>query len=163
MFKYIFPSLFFASAIVSNAFASSGDNHWRYSGSDGPENWGLLSHDYKLCSAGRNQSPIDIKSSAQSGLFKLHFNYQPATLQILNNGHTIQFNYGQINSGSEHFVKIEDKQYALPTAMEHNSSLSISGEIYNLIQIHFHSPSEHKVNGRAYPLEAHFVHINKVS
>ena len=74
MFKYIFPSLFFASAIVSNAFASSGDNHWRYSGSDGPENWGLLSHDYKLCSAGRNQSPIDIKSSAQSGLFKLHFN-----------------------------------------------------------------------------------------
>lgn len=27
--------------------------------------------------------------------------------------------------------------------------------VYDLIQFHFHSPSEHRVNGRAYPVEIH--------
>ena len=29
---------------------------------------------------------------------------------------------------------------------------------YKLLQVHFHRPSEHLVNGRSYPMEAHFVH-----
>lgn len=35
------------------------------------------------------------------------------------------------------------------------------GVVYDLKQIHFHSPSEHLVNGKQYPLEAHFVHANE--
>ena len=31
---------------------------------------------------------------------------------------------------------------------------------YKLLQFHFHAPSEHKVNGRSFPLEMHFVHKN---
>jgi carbonic anhydrase len=160
MFKNTFYSLILTMSICSNVFSSGGSSHWSYGGSDGPQNWGHLTESYQLCSSGINQSPIDINSTTQSKLFSLNFNYFPATLQILNNGHTIQYNYGKINSGPEYFVTIENKQYALPTAMENNSSISISGETYNLLQVHFHSPSEHKVNGRSYPLEAHFVHAN---
>jgi len=29
---------------------------------------------------------------------------------------------------------------------------------YKLVQFHFHTPSEEKVNGKAYPMEAHLVH-----
>lgn len=141
--------------------SGDGGAHWSYAGKEGPSNWGKLAGQYQLCARGNNQSPINILSTTPSKLFKLSFNYSPATLQILNNGHTIQFNYGQINKGPEHYVSIEKQPYPLPTAMQHTSSLTISGEPYKLLQIHFHSPSEHKVNGRAYPLEAHLVHANK--
>lgn len=39
----------------------------------------------------------------------------------------------------------------------------VDGDRYNLLQLHFHSPSEHTINGTRYPLEAHFVHQNPVT
>lgn len=33
---------------------------WGYSGNIGPERWGCLSSDYSLCSAGVEQSPVDL-------------------------------------------------------------------------------------------------------
>lgn len=54
----------------------------------------------------------------------------------MNNGHTIQVNLSDAGSAT------------MP-----------SGE-YGLLQFHFHGPSEEKINGKAYPLEAHLVHRN---
>jgi carbonic anhydrase len=34
----------------------------------------------------------------------------------------------------------------------------LDGEAYDLVQFHYHSPSEHTLNGVRYPLEVHFVH-----
>jgi carbonic anhydrase len=39
-------------------------------------------------------------------------------------------------------------------------TLQIGREFYELVQYHFHAPSEHAVNGRLADVEAHFVHMN---
>ncbi len=135
--------------------------HWSYSGHNGPESWGSLAEEFGTCSSGRNQSPINIDyTNSSASMFKLEFNYLPVPLQIVNNGHTIQFNYGTPKHGEENFVTIAGRQYPLPTATDYHSTLSVSGEEYKLIQVHFHSPSEHQFNGRNAPMEAHFVHMN---
>jgi carbonic anhydrase len=39
------------------------------------------------------------------------------------------------------------------------SYVMVGHQQYNLLQFHFHTPSEHQVNGRAAPMEVHFVHL----
>ncbi len=40
-------------------------------------------------------------------------------------------------------------------------TLTLDGNVYEFDHLHFHTPSEHTVDGKYYPGEAHFVHINK--
>lgn len=110
--------------------------HWSYEGEAGPENWGTLSPDYHLCGDGASQSPIDIPHNSLEALGTLTLQYNSTPLRILNNGHTLQVNY------------------------ESGSNLVIDGQTYQLIQFHFHTPSEHKAEGVQYPMEVHFVHKN---
>lgn len=108
--------------------------HWSYSGEDGPDHWGSLSPDYAKCSEGQEQSPVDIPASAPVNTTGLTFNYKPSNLTILNNGHTVQANY------------------------DPGSSITLDGTTYNLVQFHFHAPSEHTIAGQHSPLELHLVH-----
>ncbi|HKU59939.1 MAG TPA: carbonic anhydrase family protein [Gemmatimonadales bacterium] len=108
--------------------------HWSYGGDTGPGHWGDLESDYSACKSGTRQSPIDIHKAEPAHLPALHFAYQAVPLTIVNNGHTIQVNYAP---GS--FVRIEGHQY-------------------QLVQFHFHHPSEEKVDGHAYDMVAHLVH-----
>lgn len=39
-------------------------------------------------------------------------------------------------------------------------TIQVNGEAYELLQFHFHSPSEHTVNGKFYDMELHLVHKN---
>lgn len=118
----------------SSSGGSHGTAHWGYGGDNGPFFWGDMKSDYHTCKAGQNQSPVDIRESVDRGLDNLEFHYASSPLAIINNGHTIQVNY----SG--------------------NSYLIAGGKRYNLLQFHFHAPSEHKVDGRAAPMEMHLVH-----
>ena len=111
--------------------------HWSYAGAEGPGHWGDLSPDFAACKSGRMQSPIDIDADASGlavGAPSHDFAYREAPLSILHNGHTVQLNYAP------------------------GSSMSIQGQQYELLQFHFHAPSEHTVGGRVFPMEAHFVH-----
>ena len=117
--------------------------HWTYDGEKGPRFWGKLDPDFSLCEAGQKQSPIDIGKTSPATLPKLRADFSPAKLQIvhhehvadeINNGHTIQVNYSE------------------------GDTLTIGDTNYELIQFHFHSPSEHTVHGKHYPMEMHFVH-----
>ena len=108
--------------------------HWSYAGDTGPGHWGDLESDYSACKTGKHQSPIDIRKPERAGLPTLDFEYHDVPLMIVNNGHTIQ-----VNSAAGSFVRIE-------------------GHRYQLIQFHFHHPSEEKVDGRAYDMVAHLVH-----
>ncbi|MEM7244639.1 MAG: carbonic anhydrase family protein [Acidobacteriota bacterium] len=114
-----------------------GKHAWGYEGAAGPQNWGSLSHDYERCSWGTQQSPIDIKTRAagrSSWVGPVRFAYRDGALEVLNNGHTIQ-------------VASEGSSYAV-----------LGGRRYELVQFHFHSPSEHTVDGASFEMEAHFVH-----
>lgn len=66
----------------------------------------------------------------------MEIHYEETALDILNNGHTIQFNY---EPGS--YIKIGEKKF-------------------DLLQFHFHAPSEHIVKGKPLDMEMHLVHKN---
>ncbi len=109
-----------------------------FSGETGPAYWSDLDSEYWLASNGKNQSPINIvtSNSVEIDLPDVQFFYEASALELENNGHTIE---------------------ATPIA---GSYIDIGGVIYNLMQFHFHSLSEHTINGRQFPLEGHFVHKN---
>lgn len=111
-----------------------GPAHWSYEGHDGPEHWATLDPKYATCSGGHSQSPINISDVQQSGLPPITFDYRKAAVDDVNNGHTVQF---QLANGS---------------------AITVAGRRYELLQAHFHEPSEHTVNGKSYPAEVHFVH-----
>ena len=109
-------------------------HHWSYEGETGPENWGKMSKDNVLCESGKRQSPIDIRGGIGVDLPPLKFSYQPSMFRVIDNGHTIQVNYGE------------------------GSTLTVQGRTYQLVQFHFHKPSEERVNGKLYDMVAHLVH-----
>jgi carbonic anhydrase len=68
---------------------------WSYVGATGPAKWGSIDASFEECTLGQLQSPIDIPdASARKGdLPSLLFDYKPAPLKIVDNGHSIQVNY----------------------------------------------------------------------
>jgi carbonic anhydrase len=111
--------------------------HWGYEGEAGPVHWGDLESEYAACKLGKNQSPIDIqqaKVAPGAAVRAIEFDYKSAPLNILNNGHTIVLNYTP------------------------GSSVKIDGKKYELLQFHFHAPSEHTVAAKPFVMEAHLVH-----
>lgn len=107
---------------------------WGYTGPTGPAYWGTLSPAYALAKTGRRQSPVDLHSATSKKLPSLNLQYRPSKIHLIYNGHTIQEN--------------ED-----PGSCE-----LLNGVRYELQQFHFHSPSEHTVDGRHFPMEMHLVH-----
>jgi carbonic anhydrase len=67
--------------------------HWDYEGKEGPKELGNLDSSCAACSMGHMQSPIDIKDARKADLPTLKFDYHAVPLNIIDNGHTIQFNY----------------------------------------------------------------------
>ncbi|MDH3326228.1 MAG: carbonic anhydrase family protein [Gammaproteobacteria bacterium] len=114
---------------------ASGNKHWSYVGMEGPSHWASLSDEFGLCESGNTQSPINIAGEHQMNLRDIEFDYSDSTDSVVvNNGHTIQVNYAA------------------------GSSALIGGKKYNLLQFHFHSPSEHQIHGKHADLVAHLVH-----
>jgi carbonic anhydrase len=110
------------------------DTHWSYGGEGGPVRWGEMNPEWAKCSTGNRQSPIDIRSGIKVDLEPIVFDYKPSGFSIIDNGHTIQVNLGAGNH------------------------ITVGNRMYELVQFHFHRPSEEKVNGRSYDMVAHLVH-----
>jgi carbonic anhydrase len=120
-----------------NAPAASGHHAaWTYSGATAPDHWGKLDPAFAVCSRGTKQSPIDLPrtpaAATAPALPAPH--WAPVPLSIVNNGHTVQ---------------VDD---VAP------SSLIVDGTSYSLAQFHFHTPSEHTIEGRSFDAELHLVH-----
>ncbi len=148
-----------ASRLVAGPHQSAGTGHgahWGYTGSTGPEAWSGLAEEYVLCGSGKRQSPVDILSETPADLYPLVFQYQDIPLQVLNNGHTLQANYD--TSGPDVTVNIGGKPYPVKAKPVYNSLLKLGDVSYKLLQLHFHTPSEHARNGIRYAMEVHLVH-----
>lgn len=109
---------------------------WSYEGETGPEQWGKLNPEWAKCASGERQSPIDIRDGIKVDLEPVMFDYQSSYFTIVNNGHTVQVNV----SGGNY--------------------ITLTGRKYELMEFHFHRPSEEKVNGRNFEMVAHLIHKN---
>jgi carbonic anhydrase len=111
-----------------------GDGHWDYAGEAGPDAWGRLKPEFAKCSSGERQSPIDIRGGIAVQLEPIQFDYRTTGFSVIDNGHTVQVN--------------------LPAG----NAITVLGRRFELLQFHFHRPSEERINGRQYDMVAHLVH-----
>jgi len=132
--------LTFLTAITlfgSMLFAGAhGEAHWSYDGNTGPAHWGDLNEAFHMCKEGENQSPIDLNGFIEAELPSISLDYKATATTDVNNGHTVKIDFGE------------------------GSSFSIDGKTFALKQYHFHTPSENTINGKHFPMEAHFVHAS---
>ncbi|KAI8013482.1 hypothetical protein LOK49_LG05G00981 [Camellia lanceoleosa] len=108
-----------------------------YSGDTGPDKWGSLSPDYKACSNGKSQSPINIvedKAVPNKTLKPLRRQYYPVNATLVNNGYNVEMEFG--NAGV----------------------LIGNGKNYTLQQMHWHTRSEHTIDNASFDAELHLVH-----
>jgi carbonic anhydrase len=122
-----------ADAGASEANAPS-HAHWSYGGESGPQAWGAMKPEFAKCSTGTRQSPIDIRGGIGVELEPIAFDYRASGFAVIDNGHTVQVNVGAGNS------------------------IEILGRRYELLQFHFHRPSEERIDGRQFDMVAHLVH-----
>lgn len=108
--------------------------HWSYQGADGPDHWAGLSPAFAPCASGHAQSPVDLAGAVTAAAREYRFDYAAQPPTVTHNGHTVQVNHPA------------------------GSTLTIDGESFALLQYHFHTPSEHTLDGVRHPMELHLVH-----
>uniref|UniRef100_A0A7C8ZZV0 Carbonic anhydrase n=2 Tax=Opuntia streptacantha TaxID=393608 RepID=A0A7C8ZZV0_OPUST len=105
----------------------------------GPEHWGELRSEWAMCKKGKMQSPIDLLNQRVEVVPKseeIHKFYNPSEAVLKNRGHDIEIKW-----------------------KGENSKILINGTEYFLRQAHWHSPSEHSINGKRFAMELHMVHL----
>ncbi|MBL8305234.1 MAG: carbonic anhydrase family protein [Rubrivivax sp.] len=111
-----------------------GPAHWDYKGPTGPAAWGGLKPEFSLCNVGQRQSPIDIRGGLAVDLEPVKFDYQASRFGVVDNGHTVQVNVAAGNA------------------------IEVGGKRFELVQFHFHRPSEERIDGRQFEMSVHLVH-----
>jgi carbonic anhydrase len=117
--------------------------HWGYEGEHGPTHWANLDPAYAACGKGTAQSPIDITKAGAGTANPWKLNYRSTALKIAHH---------------DHVVGIVDNGHTIQVSVDAGSSITTSRNTYQLKQFHFHTPSEHTIDGKSFPMEVHFVH-----
>lgn len=128
-----------ACAGVTRAAAQEANSLWSYEGVNGPEAWGAIKPDYAWCGVGREQSPIDLSDAITADLGALSIIYRLGQARVTNNGRTLEVTPSE------------------------GSYMRVGAVRYDLIQFHFHGPSEHSVAGRRFAMEVHLVHLHRAT
>ncbi|KAJ7515757.1 hypothetical protein O6H91_22G026500 [Diphasiastrum complanatum] len=121
------------TVVDGSASDSPTESPWNYGcidGLNGPSHWGELSPEWAICDQGKSQSPIVIQTGAletSNQLTPLNSFPSGASLQTETATATIQKNIFKLNIGGW--------------------SLLLDSIRYDLVQIHFHTPAEHRING----------------
>ncbi|MES2324869.1 MAG: carbonic anhydrase family protein [Pseudomonadota bacterium] len=108
-------------------------NHWSYEGETGPANWGR-NPEWSKCATGSRQSPIDLRDSMKVDLEQIVFDYKPSSFSVVDNGHTVE-----VTVSGGNFITVQNRSY-------------------ELLQFHFHRPSEERINGKGFEMVVHLVH-----
>ena len=127
------------SEVAEEEGPEAAEAEFAYSGDKGPGFWGSLNPQWRDCSSNNRQTPIDIADiSTDPDLAAPQLDLQPAPIRLVNRGFDIQQNYTEGEGGS----------------------IRLGETVYRLVQFHFHTLSEHTVNGSHAPMELHVVFVN---
>ncbi|XP_073270898.1 bifunctional monodehydroascorbate reductase and carbonic anhydrase nectarin-3-like [Primulina huaijiensis] len=131
--------LVLSSACFTRAQEFDDENEFSYdeNSEKGPSHWGSLRPEWAICSTGKKQSPIAIlKKTVEIApdLGRLHRYYKNSAATLVNTGHDMTVRWDRAG-----FIQIKETMFELK-------------------QIHWHSPSEHTLDGRRFEMEAHLVH-----
>lgn len=98
-----------------------------------------LCADYATCGTGQVQSPLDLRTSnSVFSSFSIDQAYDDQSqLEFFNNGHTVEVDYH--DAVGDHFLESDNDDF-------------------DLLQFHFHTPSENTMDGGHADAEVHFVH-----
>ena len=114
--------------------AQAQETNWSYSGTNGPQAWHSLGAANTTCRTGQFQSPINIEGTEPAVMRRLETNYTVTPIDLTNNRLSISMRY---DAGS--FLRIGTKSYALDGAV-------------------FHTPAEHTVADKTFPMSIQFMH-----
>jgi carbonic anhydrase len=117
------------------SFSESGEG-WAYSGAVEPEFWGKLRPEWKACTEGKRQSPIDFTTNqpVPVDLDPVKFDYRPASFIITNGSRQLQI---RITEGM---------------------GMEVRGQRYLLEGLTLHRPAETRIDNKIADMEAHFFH-----
>jgi len=142
-----FKTLLATIVVAGFSFAGSvnaSDTEFSYNGDTGPAYWWELNPDWSACAGtalDARQSPIDIDhAKVDKNLKRLDLQTFPITIDIFNNGHSIQQRYE--NTGS---------------------NIYFENRVYELQQFHFHTLTEHAIKGERGSMELHAVFLEPAS
>jgi len=108
---------------------------WDYQGKRGELNWGKLDPDYRACSQGHEQSPVDIRGARlNKALAPIEFHYIAGPMTLVNDGH------------------------AVVAHVDPGSYMVAGGVRYELVELSFHHPSEAAVKGKLADMEVQLLH-----
>ncbi|MDR0564316.1 MAG: carbonic anhydrase family protein [Azoarcus sp.] len=109
---------------------------WAYFGAKGPDSWGYLNPNWRVCTEGSRQSPIDFSASKPIpvDLEPVKFDYRPSGFVISNNALFLRGKVGE------------------------EMSMEVRGKRYVLDGFTLHRPAETRIDGRFADMEAHFFH-----
>jgi carbonic anhydrase len=120
-----------ATGLGLGTTACAAPTQWSH---EDPDGWAEANPDFALCEAGLMQSPIDLEAAYAVGDLELSVDWQAGTATVSDLGKTGQVDFPQ------------------------GSYMTSGGTVFRLVQVHFHTPSEHTFSGETAPLVAHFVH-----
>lgn len=112
---------------------------WGYLAEQAPRYWAQLDSRYQTCGLGKNQSPINLTSQQAvhtRGLAALDIAYRDVPLRLIHSDHGLRGNYPL------------------------GSYIQLGKQRYELTHYTFHTPSEHHIEGFAYPMEIQLMHRN---
>ncbi|KAL4560891.1 hypothetical protein LXL04_033047 [Taraxacum kok-saghyz] len=133
--------LFSAPFSISQEVADEREFSYDRNSPIGPHRWGKIHPEWRLCNKGKLQSPINLthkRVKTTSKLGRLDRNYKPANTTLINRGHDMMLRW-----------------------VGRAGNIRINRTKYQLIQLHWHTPAEHTINGRRFNLELHMVHQSR--
>ncbi len=120
-------------------------NTWSYStGNNNPANGPVGPYAWDTIAPAGNlpfQSPVNITGAPTdlSSVLKINYNSSVPTDITNSAGHQFQVQYPTTNTAD---------------------TITVDGVTSNLVNFHYHDPSEHTTNGVGYPIEEHFVNVS---
>lgn len=121
----------------SHKASADHEKHWNYGTNNGPTHWEEFSG---TCGKGIHQSPVNIIP-----------------------GKTLQMNHAydlSMHDDITGMAKVIDNGHSIKVTPEHGGHITLHGEVFDLLQYHFHGKSEHTIDGKRFDMVAHMVHQN---